>query len=216
MEDIQKKNLQKKNTKKYLAYVVGIFVLLAVIGSCTSNGNTEELNSQISELQEENEKLTKQVEELQEEKDALEKQIEEKQKLLAELKPEKESSNEDYATLREENETLKSQMAELETQVQEAESRAQEAENKVQALEEQVQKASGNVGNTANFSEDGNVSQSSSSVSAQDTQSYTVYVTKTGSKYHKSGCRYLSNSQIAMDKNEAISKGYSACSVCNP
>lgn len=46
--------------------------------------------------------------------------------------------------------------------------------------------------------------------------SYTVYITEYGSKYHSSGCRYLWNSKIAIDINEAISEGYEPCSICNP
>lgn len=44
----------------------------------------------------------------------------------------------------------------------------------------------------------------------------TVYVTKTGSKYHKDGCRYLSRSQIAVSLEDAVAQGYGACSVCHP
>lgn len=42
----------------------------------------------------------------------------------------------------------------------------------------------------------------------------TVYITKTGSKYHSSGCRHLSKSKIPINRNDAISRGYSACKVC--
>ncbi len=41
-----------------------------------------------------------------------------------------------------------------------------------------------------------------------------VYVTTYGERYHSAGCSYLSKSQIPMGKQEAISKGYSACSRC--
>ena len=44
----------------------------------------------------------------------------------------------------------------------------------------------------------------------------TVYITNTGTKYHKSGCRYLSQSKIAISKKDAIAQGYGACSVCKP
>jgi hypothetical protein len=44
----------------------------------------------------------------------------------------------------------------------------------------------------------------------------TAYVTKTGKKYHIETCRYLSSSSIPIDLSDAISKGYGACSVCNP
>lgn len=44
----------------------------------------------------------------------------------------------------------------------------------------------------------------------------TVYVAKTGKKYHKSTCRYVSKSKTAMTKSEAKKKGYTACSICKP
>ena len=63
---------------------------------------------------------------------------------------------------------------------------------------------------SSNYSNTGN--NDSSSISS----SYTVYVTKTGDKYHISGCRYLSRSKIPIDKTIAQSQGYTACSVCCP
>jgi hypothetical protein len=44
----------------------------------------------------------------------------------------------------------------------------------------------------------------------------TVYVTRTGAKYHRSGCRYLSKSKIPMSLSSAKAAGYGPCSVCNP
>ena len=46
------------------------------------------------------------------------------------------------------------------------------------------------------------------------TQSYTVYITNTGAKYHRYGCRYLRQSCIPISINDAKLYGYSACSVC--
>lgn len=43
-----------------------------------------------------------------------------------------------------------------------------------------------------------------------------VYVTKSGSKYHKESCHHLRKSKIKMNKSDAKSAGYSACSVCKP
>jgi hypothetical protein len=48
----------------------------------------------------------------------------------------------------------------------------------------------------------------------QQQKEITVYVTKTGSKYHLDGCRYLSKSQIPMSLSQAKAKGYTPCSVC--
>lgn len=44
----------------------------------------------------------------------------------------------------------------------------------------------------------------------------TVYVTDTGSKYHSAGCSYLSQSCIEISYSDAIDRGYTACSRCNP
>nr|WP_315022511.1 hypothetical protein [uncultured Aminipila sp.] len=53
---------------------------------------------------------------------------------------------------------------------------------------------------------------------AEQSQSneYTVYITETGSKYHRDGCRYLKQSQISISKSNAINQGYTPCSICNP
>jgi competence protein ComEC len=49
----------------------------------------------------------------------------------------------------------------------------------------------------------------------KDTKGATVYVTKTGSKYHCEGCRFLSKSKIPIGLEEARKK-YEPCSVCKP
>ncbi len=43
-----------------------------------------------------------------------------------------------------------------------------------------------------------------------------VYITKTGSKYHSAGCRYLKSSCIPIKLSEAKARGYTPCSVCRP
>jgi hypothetical protein len=49
----------------------------------------------------------------------------------------------------------------------------------------------------------------------QDPQTVTVYITRTGEKYHRGSCRYLRQSKIAVTLAEAR-KGYAPCSVCRP
>lgn len=44
---------------------------------------------------------------------------------------------------------------------------------------------------------------------------YTVYITRTGSKYHRETCGYL-KSKIETTKNQALKEGLSPCSRCNP
>jgi hypothetical protein len=53
-------------------------------------------------------------------------------------------------------------------------------------------------------------------VLAADVYTQTVYITRTGSKYHTAGCRYLRRSSISVDLKTALSQGYGPCSVCRP
>lgn len=43
-----------------------------------------------------------------------------------------------------------------------------------------------------------------------------VYVTSTGTKYHRAGCRSLAKSSIPMALKDAVAKGYGPCSICKP
>jgi hypothetical protein len=49
---------------------------------------------------------------------------------------------------------------------------------------------------------------------ASDTNT-TVYVTRTGEKYHRAGCRSLARSQIPMSLSDAAAR-YGACAICKP
>ena len=44
----------------------------------------------------------------------------------------------------------------------------------------------------------------------------TVYVTKTGGKYHRESCSYLRQSSIPINLRDAVERGYTPCSRCNP
>lgn len=50
---------------------------------------------------------------------------------------------------------------------------------------------------------------------ASEPEGETVYVTRTGSKYHRSGCQYLRRSRIPVSLKEA-KQSYEPCSVCRP
>jgi hypothetical protein len=53
-------------------------------------------------------------------------------------------------------------------------------------------------------------------VAQEEPAKITVYITRTGEKYHRDGCRYLSRSKIATTLKDAIANGYGPCSVCKP
>ena len=46
--------------------------------------------------------------------------------------------------------------------------------------------------------------------------SQTVYITKTGKKYHIEDCRFLSKSSFPISLADAKARGYNPCSVCTP
>jgi competence protein ComEC len=48
------------------------------------------------------------------------------------------------------------------------------------------------------------------------TKEQTVYATRTGKKYHRATCRYLSRSKIPVSLKDAKAQGLTACSVCRP
>lgn len=50
---------------------------------------------------------------------------------------------------------------------------------------------------------------------ATDPSSQVVYITNTGEKYHRAGCRYL-KSTIETTLGDAVAAGYEPCKVCNP
>jgi hypothetical protein len=45
---------------------------------------------------------------------------------------------------------------------------------------------------------------------------YTVYIGRSGSKYHRANCRTLRNGSISIGVNTAKSRGYTACKICKP
>jgi len=52
-------------------------------------------------------------------------------------------------------------------------------------------------------------------VEKQDVAAVTVYTTRTGTKYHRQGCRHLARSSIPMPLSQAKAR-YGPCSVCKP
>ena len=61
-----------------------------------------------------------------------------------------------------------------------------------------------------------NTGQAKEQKSTDKNSDITVYITRTGTKYHRPGCSYLKRSAIPISKKEAIKRGYSPCSRCKP
>lgn len=88
------------------------------------------------------------------------------------------------------------------------------AKEEAQALEQEVQVQ--NSVATAQVQTQAPAQVSEPTPAEVQNNEYIVYITKTGSKYHRDGCRYLSQSQISISEDDAINQGYTPCSVCNP
>jgi methylphosphotriester-DNA--protein-cysteine methyltransferase len=58
--------------------------------------------------------------------------------------------------------------------------------------------------------------QAAARETVKDNGDTTVYITRTGAKYHRAGCRSLSRSSIPIKLRDAVAKGYGACKLCNP
>lgn len=43
----------------------------------------------------------------------------------------------------------------------------------------------------------------------------TVYITESGSKYHRADCRFLMKTKTPIDTQDAIKQGYTPCDVCH-
>lgn len=63
--------------------------------------------------------------------------------------------------------------------------------------------------------EDDNDSEVAAPVAESETQGYIVYITNTGTKYHRAVCRHLDESQIEIDLSAAEAQGYTACGTCH-
>ena len=50
----------------------------------------------------------------------------------------------------------------------------------------------------------------------EQTKTQTVYITRTGKRYHRDGCRYLASSKIPIILKDAKAQGYTPCKVCRP
>lgn len=61
-------------------------------------------------------------------------------------------------------------------------------------------------------------SDSSNPAAVQSRASATdiVHATSTGKRYHRSGCVYLSKSDIPMSRQDAEARGLTPCKVCKP
>lgn len=114
--------------------------------------------------------------------------------------------------------SLESSSGDKDSKIEELEAKVETLEAQVETLEtELAEKSTASVSQSTSSSSTQTSSQSGGSSggsSSSDTQSQTVYITRTGSKYHRNGCQYLRQSQIAISLSDAKARGYTPCSRC--
>lgn len=129
------------------------------------------------------------------------------------------------ASMQAEIDSLNGELSALEVSGGDKDSRIKDLESQVETLEAQVQtlesqlaaKSTVSTSSTTTSSTSSSTSSTSggsSSSASSDTQSVTVYITRTGEKYHRSGCQYLRQSKISISLSDARARGYTACSRC--
>lgn len=88
-------------------------------------------------------------------------------------------------------------------------------DTQAQALKTKIEKEKSNEEVTYQRAVQKDLNKSQKNTSTNN-KSLTVYITETGHKYHRSGCRYLSRSCYSISLDGAQTRGYSPCSVCRP
>ena len=210
MNDDARKNKQKDMTKNLKKPLI-ITSLLAFL-FCVTVGNLSQTNNQ---LLDENSQLKKQVADLKIENETTTNNdnIEEYSSQIEELKASNKELSKKVKSLEEDAKKAQNQQStidKLNKKISDQKSKIGKLNDKISSLKEKVSTLNNQI---TKYKNSGNKSNKTSSSSEN---SYTVYITATGSKYHRNGCRYLSRSQISISKSDAISQGYDACSVCNP
>lgn len=177
--------------KKNIAIIALSFIVICCIGANVQNTTQRSISTTNHEVTVANagnnnleEKITKQEEEI--------KSLKEK---CVELEGKNNIANQNYSKLEDENKELKQENDKL--------------KDNNEKLSSEIEKLKKNVSATKSTE-----TYSSSSDSSDISNSQTVYITKTGKKYHRAGCSYLRKSKIAIDLKSAKASGYTACSRC--
>lgn len=221
------KNWVLKNKLMVLGVVSGFAIFIAVIlGISLSNSydvqetlnnriyqyesQETEIKNSLASIEDKEAELQKKEAEFQQQKAKFDEDKASYEKSLAELNAKTEEFNKyknDCSSLQQKNAELEKNYNSLKSNYDKVVSENTSLKNKVSTM---------SSSSSSSYSSSSTASSYSSNSSSDDNQSYTVYVTKTGAKYHSGGCRYLRKSKIAISKSSAVSQGYDACSVCNP
>lgn len=194
VKDVKRKNSSNKTIKNW---IIGILTSLLILMFVTYP--TDAINAKND--------YEKQIEQLKTEQQNTEQFKSEQQNIEQKVKDLTEKNNE--LTLK--NEQLEKDKNSLNEQLSTVQKELEELKNSNNKKNDNSVTTSVPTSTPAQTSGTSNKQTSSST-----NNTYTVYITKTGKKYHRAGCSSLSKSQISINKNDAISQGYTPCLKCNP
>lgn len=200
------------------------FVLIAlIITTCISSGglffthkNYKSYQQRTEQVYEEFEQNKSIVAELQQKLDSLEdiqSRYDTLKKSYDDLQTANKTLQDKYSELENNNKTLQTAYDDLKKSYDELSNNYNTLKSKADTL---APNTASQTNPSTNSTSTSGVTASSGVQASSQTSSYTVYRTKTGEKYHRSGCRHLSKSQIAISIEDARAMGLTPCKVCNP
>ena len=184
-----------KDTKNIIIIILSI-LLFVTIGS--SPRNSIETISSLAEKEKTIEANQKMLEDLQNSNNL--------------LKKENQNLEDDKKLLQQENQDLENEKNKVQQEKEELEAQKSTLEQENQNLKNQVEQLK-KTSSTKNSSSNTSTPKTQTSTT-QNTNSAIVYITRTGEKYHKSGCSYLRQSKIQINLSDAKAQGYTPCSRC--
>lgn len=184
--------MKKKNFNLLLNIIIIalIFILVCVVASFAIPKDLSKYISTIKTLESQVTQLNETISNNETKINQLNEQLSDTEKQISDLTNTNNSLSSENQKLSENNTTL--------------ENEKQNLNNKISELQNTISAVSVSSQST------------SSPTPTNSTQGYTVYITDTGKKYHKSSCSYLNQSKTAININSAKSQGYTPCSRCKP
>lgn len=197
--------------RKILTYVGGFIILVIALNAILSSDNNdgqqstqskndsayEEVQSEKTDGEDgEQPKGDKEIEEFQQKYDELLASYEELEQTGIE-------GEERLSELENKVSSYKKEISKYKKRINKQDRKISKLQNKVTALKQDKKQLQTKI-----------KSQGAGTSATASTGSTTVYITDTGSKYHRAGCRYLSSSSHSISLSSAKQQGYTACSVC--
>lgn len=213
-----------RNVGRIKSIIIAVLALTTISLACSQDNNSDsvkQLSDQVAALTTENQNLKS-------DQSSLEKKMDDLTRQESDVQKENTALQKKVDTLSAKNKKYKKSIENLKTKVNDLkqyETTYPELETKYNDLNAQYNDL--NAQYSALQSEHAQLQEQQTVAAAADSgnedhsattdnTSYQVYVTNTGSKYHRDGCSYLRQSKIPISKNDAVAQGYTPCSRCNP